>query len=70
MKLPTNESPLDRILRIAVGIGFVGFALAGIVAAPASYVVWALAAILIVTGAVGFCPLYALVGVSTKRATR
>lgn len=70
MKLPTNESPLDRILRIAVGIGFVGLALAGIVAAPASYVVWALAAILIVTGAVGFCPLYALVGVSTKRATR
>lgn len=69
MKLTINESPLDRIIRIAVGLGLASLTIAGIVTAPIAYAVWPVAAILLVTGIVGFCPLYALLHVSTKRAT-
>jgi Protein of unknown function (DUF2892) len=69
MKLTINESPLDRIIRIVVGLGLAGLAIAGVVAAPIAYAVWLVAAVLLATGIVGFCPLYALLHVSTKRAT-
>jgi hypothetical protein len=67
MKLTTNESPLDRIIRIVLGIGLAGLALVGTVTAPLLYVIGFLAVLLLVTGIVGFCPLYALLRVSTKR---
>lgn len=70
MKLTTNEAPIDRIIRIVAGIGLAGLALAGGVAAPLVYVVAFVAAILLLTGIVGFCPLYAVLRVSTKRAAR
>jgi hypothetical protein len=70
MKLTTNESPIDRIIRIVLGIGLAGFALAGGVAAPAVYVVWLVTAVLVVTGIVGFCPLYAVLRIGTRRAAR
>jgi len=69
MKLTTNESPLDRIIRIVAGLGLAGLAIAGIVTAPVAYAAWLVAAVLLVTGIVGFCPLYALLHVSTKRVT-
>lgn len=69
MKLTINESPLDRIIRITVGLGLAGLAITGVVTAPIAYAVWVVAAILLLTGMVGFCPLYALLHVSTKRAT-
>jgi Protein of unknown function (DUF2892) len=68
MKFGTNEAPLDRVIRIALGIALAALALAGAVSAPWLYVVWVVAAIALVTGIVGFCPLYALLRVSTKRA--
>jgi hypothetical protein len=70
MNFTTNESPIDRVIRIALGIGLAGLALAGAVAAPLLYVVWVVAAIALVTGIVGFCPLYALLRISTHRAAR
>jgi hypothetical protein len=69
MNFTANESPIDRIIRIALGIGLAGLALAGAVTAPLLYVAWLAATIALVTGIVGFCPLYALLRISTKRAT-
>ncbi|MDH4141674.1 MAG: DUF2892 domain-containing protein [Chloroflexota bacterium] len=69
MKLTINESPLDRFVRIVAGLGLAGLAIAGLVTAPIAYAAWLVAAILLVTGIVGFCPLYALFHVSTRRAT-
>ncbi len=69
MKLTSNESIVDRILRIVAGIGLAGLAITGVVTAPVAYAVWLVAAILLVTGIVGFCPLYALLGVSTRRTS-
>jgi hypothetical protein len=70
MKLTTNESPIDRIVRIVLGLGLAGLALSGAVTVPLLYVVWLVAAVLVVTGIVGFCALYALLGVSTRRVAR
>jgi hypothetical protein len=70
MQFGTNEAPLDRVIRIALGIALAALALAGAVSVPWLNVVWVVAAIALVTGIVGFCPLYALLRVSTKRTAR
>jgi Inner membrane protein YgaP-like, transmembrane domain len=70
MKLPTNEAPFDRGLRILIGVVLAIAAVAGTFAAPWLYVAWVAAAILVVTGIVGFCPLYAILRVSTKPRAR
>jgi uncharacterized membrane protein YjjP (DUF1212 family) len=66
MKFEINEAPIDRVIRIVLGIGLAAVALGGAVTAPLLYGVWVVAAIALVTGIVGFCPLYALLRVSTK----
>lgn len=68
--MKTNEGTIDRIIRavagvaallgaFAVGTGTVGFVLLLVVAA-----------VLLVTAAVGFCPLYRVFGVSTCPVAR
>ncbi len=61
-----NEGTVDRFLRIIAAAALLGLAFAGIPAAPWLYVTVALAAILAVTGAVGFCPIYAVLRLSTR----
>lgn len=57
MKL--NVGGIDRILRIVVGLALVAWALMG---GP----VWAWIGIIpLATGAIGFCPLYPIIGMST-----
>ena len=70
MKLGQNESTIDRVIRVIAGLALVALAVAGIVAAPWTYALWAVAAILLITGAVGFCPLYAIFRFSTRSANR
>jgi hypothetical protein len=70
MKLHINESPIDRAVRIVLGLVLAGVAVAGWLAAPILYVDLAVAAIALVTGVVGFCPLYALLRIGTAPARR
>ena len=70
MKIEINEAPADRIIRIVAGIVLAAIAIGGAVTSPLLYVVWVVAALLLVTGIVGFCPLYALLRVSTKSRAR
>lgn len=65
MKLQQNVGSIDRVVRIALGIGLVAVAFGGFVAGPFLAVVWVVAAIALVTGAIGFCPLYFVLGIST-----
>lgn len=65
MKLAQNVGPIDRVARLVIGIGLVALAVGGTVTAPVLFIAWAAAAILLVTGAIGFCPLYLVLGVST-----
>lgn len=60
-----NEGTFDRTLRMFIGAALLLFAiLAGL---PLGWAIasGALGAILVVTGAIGFCPLYALLGLNT-----
>lgn len=60
-----NVGTVDRVVRIIVGIAFLaGFAL-NMVAAPLSYLVALIGIIALVTGAVGTCPAYSVLGIST-----
>ncbi len=68
MKLQVNESNPDRIIRIIAGIVLAALALTGVVSGALAVGAWVVGAILLVTGVTGFCPLYALLRVSTKRA--
>jgi uncharacterized membrane protein HdeD (DUF308 family) len=62
-----NEGRTDRIIRIALGIVML---VLGIAVLPAGWLAWVvnvLGAILLVTGIVGFCPLYALLKLNTLK---
>ncbi|MBN2755335.1 MAG: DUF2892 domain-containing protein [Candidatus Goldbacteria bacterium] len=61
--LKPNEGKTDRIVRVVLGAGLIagGFFTTGTLA----IVLWAVGAISLITGAVGFCGLYALLGINT-----
>ncbi len=70
MNLQINEHPLDRAIRLVLAVILIAAAGSGLIAAPWVYVAWVVGALLLVTGAVGFCPLYAILRFSTARARR
>lgn len=65
-----NEGTVDRFLRILAAAALLGLAAAGIPAAPWLYVTVGVAAILAITGAVGFCPIYGVLRLSTRPIRR
>ena len=63
MKL--NEGVIDRGLRVVAGLVLIGLAATGTVG------VWGYIGIVpLLTGAVGMCPIYSLLGISTCPAPR
>jgi hypothetical protein len=59
--LAQNVGPVDRVLRLFVGLVLLSFALAG------PHAAWGWIGLLpLLTGLVGFCPLYAMVGLNTR----
>jgi hypothetical protein len=63
----TNESTLDRGLRAVAGLVLAVAALAIGAGSAVGIILIVLATILLVTAAVGFCPLYRLLGVRTNK---
>jgi hypothetical protein len=60
-----NEGALDRILRVLAGLAILSLALVG----PKT--VWGyLGLVPLITGAAGYCPLYAILRISTRGAKR
>jgi len=58
--MKTNAGNVDRFLRMAVGLGLLSMIFVG----PQS--LWGLLGIVpLLTGAIGYCPLYALFGFNT-----
>ncbi len=59
--MKTNVGGIDRALRLTAGVGLVAWAALG---GP----LWAwLGVVPLLTGSIGFCPLYPLIGVSTTK---
>ncbi|MCC9596778.1 MULTISPECIES: DUF2892 domain-containing protein [unclassified Rubrivivax] len=58
--MKSNVGGIDRILRIVLGLALIGMTLAGVIG------VWGWVGVVpLLTGAIGFCPLYPLFGFST-----
>ncbi len=60
-----NEGTLDRVLRLVLAVAALAGALAAGPGTVAGVVLLVVAAVLALTAATGFCPLYRLVGLST-----
>jgi hypothetical protein len=60
-----NENTIDRVVRLVVAAAAVGGAAALGFGTVGGIVLLVVAGIMLVTAAVGFCPLYAVFGIST-----
>jgi len=65
--MKTNESNLDRVIRVIIGAVLLVLGWGGIVAGGWGLAFKILGFIPLITGLVGFCPLYALFKTSTKK---
>jgi uncharacterized protein with PQ loop repeat len=63
----TNESTLDRVIRVILAASIAVLYFTGFITGTWAIVLWVIAGILLITGVVGVCPLYKLLGISTKR---
>ena len=65
LKMKVNEGVVDRGFRVVAGLVLIGLAASGTVGA------WGYIGVIpLVTGAVGMCPIYSLLGISTCPAPR
>ncbi len=60
-----NEGTADRVIRVVVGIVLLALYFMGTVTGTLGWVALVVGIIALATGAVGFCPLYAVLGLST-----
>jgi large-conductance mechanosensitive channel len=60
-----NMGTLDRIIRIAVAVIIGVLYFTGVISGLAAIVLMVIAAVFILTSFVGFCPLYALIGINS-----
>ena len=65
---PENLGSRDRALRILVAVAMLALGLSGILAEEPSSAVRIASLVPLLTGAVGWCPVYTLFGVSTRQA--
>jgi hypothetical protein len=63
MKL--NMGNTDRLIRISAAVVIAVVVYAGVVAGPWALALLAVAAVLVITGSIRFCPLYRLLGINT-----
>ncbi len=63
-----NESMLDRVLRVVLGIVLLYLGWGGMVGGTLGLVFQYLGFIPLLTGVIGWCPLYSLFGFRTKTA--
>jgi hypothetical protein len=63
--MTTNESSIDRIIRLVIGVAALVGAFAVGVGSVGGIILAVVGAVMLVTAAVGFCPLYRVFGIST-----
>jgi hypothetical protein len=66
--MKTNESGLDRVIRIVLGIVLFVLYFTGVVSGTLGIISLVVGAVLVITGLVGFCPLYALLKFRTNKS--
>ena len=68
--MPANMGPIDRVARLAIGLTLIAYAIPlGFPPTGWNWVGW-IGVVPILTGVIGYCPLYTVLGVSTCPARR
>ena len=65
--MKVNESKVDRIIRVVVGLLFLVLFLTNTVTGTLGTILLVLGALSVVTGLIGFCPIYALLKTKTSK---
>lgn len=65
--MKANMHLIDRIVRIVISIAIALLYVSGYFTGTLAIITLVVAVVFTVTGLIGFCPLYALVGLSTKK---
>jgi uncharacterized membrane protein len=65
--MKANLAVLDRILRLVLVAAIAVLYFVGVLPTVAAIILGVLALVFLVTSIVGWCPLYALLGISTKK---
>lgn len=63
-----NMGPLDRILRIIIALVIGVLYFTKIVTGTIGTILLVIALIFLLTSIVGYCPLYSIIGISTKKS--
>ena len=63
-----NEAGWDRIARIVLGLALLGLGLTGVIPGVLGIVAGIAGLVFVATGLIGWCPLYAPFGFSTKKS--
>lgn len=66
MKLKQNIGAIDRAIRLILALILFVLLLGGKVTGTLAIVLWIVAIISLVTGLIGWCGLYAVLGITTK----
>ncbi len=68
--MSVNVGPLDRMLRVVLGLALIAYAIPlGFPQTGWNWVGW-IGVVPLITAAVGYCPLYSILGMSTCPAQR
>lgn len=65
--MKTNMGVIDRVLRIVLAIAVAALYYLGYLTGTAAIVLGVIAVIFVLTGVIGFCPLYVPLKLSTKK---
>lgn len=65
-----NAGNLDRLIRVLLAVVFAYLYFGGVVTGTAGIILAVLGGVFLLTALVGFCPLYAIVGVNTCPAKK
>ena len=66
--MKANESGLDRLIRVVLGIVLLALNFGGVVTGGFGIVLLIVGALSLLTGIAGICPLYALLKIHTNKA--
>ncbi|MBA4386112.1 MAG: DUF2892 domain-containing protein [Anaerolinea sp.] len=65
--MKTNESGLDRVIRVIAGVALLTLYFTHVVVGGLGIAVVIIGAMLLITGVVGFCPLYGMLKIQTNK---
>jgi hypothetical protein len=66
--MKTNQASWDRIVRVVLGIILLYLGLADVVSGAFGIILAIVGAVLLFTGVIGFCPIYWLLKLGTKKS--